>query len=155
MSTSAAICSDSWPSSNARSIEPIALAAGVPVRTLQEFLSFFVWDHQRVRRLLVQSVVDRASRLSRGGSGGDGPIAVLDASGHPKRGDKTPGVKHQYCGETGKLDHCVVGQHLLYTDNDPDNPFSCVLATDLFLPEEWDADRAPPPVAARRASPTT
>ena len=31
-----------------KSIEPIALAAGTAVRSLQEFLAFFVWDHQRV-----------------------------------------------------------------------------------------------------------
>lgn len=120
-----------------KSIEPIALAAGVPVRTLQEFLAFFVWDHDRVRRLLVQMVVNRAGPAPRG-------IVVLDATGHPKRGDKTPGVQHQYCGQSGKIDHCVVAQHLLYTDNDliNNNPFSCMLATDLFLPEGWDADRA-------------
>jgi SRSO17 transposase len=117
-----------------KSIEPIALAAGVPVRTLQEFLSFFVWDHGRVQRLLVQTVVDRAGAAP-------GGVVVLDATGHPKRGDKTPGVKHQYCGEVGKVDHCVVAQHLLYTDNDAANPFCCMLATDLFLPEDWDADR--------------
>ena len=84
-----------------------------------------------------------------GGSGGaaggacaSGGIGVLDASAHPKSGDKTPGVQRQYCGETGKLDNCVVAQHLLYTDNDPTNPFSCVLASDLFLPKGWDEDRA-------------
>ena len=31
-----------------KSIEPIALSAGVAVRTLQEFLSFFAWDENRV-----------------------------------------------------------------------------------------------------------
>ena len=31
-----------------KSIEPIALAAGIPVRTLQEFLAFFVWDEDRI-----------------------------------------------------------------------------------------------------------
>jgi len=30
-----------------KSIEPIALATDVPVHTLQEFLVFFRWDHQR------------------------------------------------------------------------------------------------------------
>lgn len=30
-----------------KSIEPIALAAGVAVRTLQEFLAFFFWDEER------------------------------------------------------------------------------------------------------------
>ncbi len=116
-----------------KSIEPIALAAGVAVRTLQEFLSFLVWDHERVNRRLQRLVMDE--------HGCEAGIGVIDASAHPKQGDKTPGVQHQYCGETGKLDNCVVGQHLLYTDNDPKNPFTCMLASDLYLPEEWAADR--------------
>jgi SRSO17 transposase len=116
-----------------KSIEPIALAAGVPVRTLQEFLAFFEWDEQRVNRLLQQSVMDEHAC--------DGAIGVLDSSGHAKQGDKTPGVQRQWCGETGKVDNCVVGQHLLYTDNHPTNPFNCVLASDLYLPHSWDGDR--------------
>lgn len=124
-----------------KSVEPIALAAGVAVRTLQEFLAFFVWDHQRMDRQLTQMVVNRPRGGGRAGGAGDGGIVVLDASGHAKRGDKTPGVQRQYCGETGKIDNCVIGQHLLYTDNDAKNPFCCVLASGLFLPECWDADR--------------
>jgi SRSO17 transposase len=116
-----------------KSVEPIALAAGVPVRTLQEFLSLLSWDHQRMDRLLTQKVADRP------GSGKG--IAVLDASAHSKRGDKTPGVQRQWCGETGKIDNCIVGQHLLYTDNHRHNPFCCMLRSDLFLPESWDQDR--------------
>ena len=115
-----------------KSIEPIALAAEVPVRTLQEFLSSFRWDHGRARRQLQQMVADR--------HGCDQAIGVIDASGHHKQGDKTPGVQRQWCGETGKIDNCVVGQHLLYTDNDPANPFGCVLCSDLFLPKSWDTD---------------
>ena len=116
-----------------KSIEPIALAAGVPVRTLQEFLSFFVWDHGRVNKMLQHLVMDE--------HGCDEAIGVIDGSGHPKQGDKTPGVQRQWCGQTGKRDNCVVGQHLLYTDNHPTNPFNCVLASDLYLPESWDSDR--------------
>ncbi len=115
-----------------KSVEPIALAAEVPVRTLQEFLSSFRWDHQRAEALLRRQVADRP--------GGPG-IGIIDASGHAKQGDKTPGVRRQWCGETGKLDNCVVGQHLLYTDNDPANPFGCILCSDVFLPEEWAKDR--------------
>jgi SRSO17 transposase len=115
-----------------KSVEPIALAAGVAVRTLQEFLAFFKWDHDRVRAQLQRDIADAH------GAG----IGVIDASGHAKRGDKTPGVQRQYCGETGKIDNCVVGQHLLYTDNDPRNPFACVLASDLYLPQSWVNDRA-------------
>jgi len=116
-----------------KSIEPIALAAGVPVRTLQEFLAFFVWDEQRVDRMLGQLVVDE--------HGSDQAIGVMDSSGHPKQGDKSPGVQRQWCGERGKLENCVVGQHLLYTDHHPANPFSCILASDLYLPKSWDQDR--------------
>lgn len=116
-----------------KSIEPIALASGVAVRTLQEFLAFFVWDDERVNRKLQHQVAD--ARPSRNA------IGVVDASAHGKRGDKTPGVSRQWCGESGKVDNCVVGQHLLYTDNHPTNPFSCVLASDLYLPKSWDEDR--------------
>jgi len=116
-----------------KSIEPIALAAGVAVRTLQEFLAFFVWDHERVDRQLQRLVVDEHACET--------AIGVLDASGHVKQGDKTPGVQRQWCGEVGKQENCVVGQHLLYTNNDPRNPFTCMLAGDLYLPKEWAADR--------------
>lgn len=116
-----------------KSVEPIALAAGVPVRTLQEFLADFRWDHERAEGVLHRRVADRhACREA---------VGILDASGHPKQGDKTPGVHHQYCGESGKQDNCVVGQHLLYTDNDSSNPFSCMLCSDLYLPKAWAEDR--------------
>jgi len=116
-----------------KSIEPIALAAGVAVRTLQEFLADFVWDHDRVNRMLHQLVMDK--------HGCEGAIGVIDASGPAKQGDKTPGVQRQWCGETGKMDNCIVGQHLLYANNDPEDPFTCVLASDLYLPKSWDEDR--------------
>ena len=117
-----------------KSIEPIALSAGVPVRTLQEFLAFFVWDESRVSNLLQQAVMDDHAS--------DHAIGVLDSCGHRKQGDMTPGVQRQWCGEVGKVDNCVVGQHLLYTDNDPDNPFSCVVSSDVYLPRSWTDDRA-------------
>lgn len=116
-----------------KSIEPIALAAGIKVRTLQEFLADLIWDHRRVDRMLRQLVMDR--------HGAERAIGVIDASAHAKQGVKTPGVKRQWCGERGKQENCIVGQHLLYTDNDPRNPFTSVVASDLFLPEDWAADR--------------
>jgi len=116
-----------------KSVEPIALGAAVPPRTLQEFLSHLSWDHMRAEATLQRLVADRPVRGLR--------IAVVDASGYPKSGDKTPGVQRQWCGQLGKTDNCVVGQHLLFTDNDPANPFSCMLCSDLFLPESWSNDR--------------
>ncbi len=115
-----------------KSVEPIALASGTPVRTMQEFLSMFAWDHARMNHMLMHRVADRCPL---------GGIGVIDATGHPKRGDKTPGVHRQYCGESGKIDNCVVAQHLLFTDDRANNPFSCVLASDLYLPQCWADDR--------------
>ena len=117
-----------------KSIEPIALAADAAVRTLQEFLSHLDWDHDAANDHLQRQVMDRhASGRA---------IGVCDSSGHAKSGRMTPGVKRQWCGETGKIDNCVMGQHLLYADNHPTNPFNCCIASDLFLPQEWHDDRA-------------
>jgi len=116
-----------------KSIEPIALAAGTKVRTLQEFLATFEWDHDRVNKLLQQRVMDE--------HGSENGIGVIDSAGHVKQGEKTPGVQRQWCGEVGKKENCVVGQHLLYTDNDPHNPFTGMLASDLYLPKSWADDR--------------
>lgn len=116
-----------------KSIEPIALAAGAAVRTLQEFLSFLDWDHEAANDHLQRQVMDR--------HGCARAIGVLDACGHAKQGRMTPGVSRQWCGESGKIDNCVVGQHLLYSDNHPTNPFNCALSSDLFLPEAWSKDR--------------
>ena len=116
-----------------KSIEPIALAAGAAVRTLQEFLSFLDWDHESANDHLHRVVMDR--------HGCARAIGVLDACGHAKQGRMTPGVSRQWCGESGKIDNCVVGQHLLYSDNHPTNPFNCALSSDLFLPEAWSKDR--------------
>jgi SRSO17 transposase len=122
-----------------KSIEPIALASGVAVRTLQEFLSSMPWDHGAVQRLLVRQVAAR--------HGSPMAVGVIDESGHAKQGSQTPGVKRQYCGETGKIDNCVVGVHLLYAapgshpdDSALDNPLTCVVGSDLYLPREWVDD---------------
>src|SRR3989304_1592682 len=116
-----------------KSIEPIALAAGAAVRTLQEFLSSLDWDHEAASDHLQRLVMDR--------HGCARAIGVIDPCGHDKQGRMTPGVARQGCGETGKIDNGVVGQHLLYSDNHPTNPFHCTLASDLFLPEAWSKDR--------------
>jgi SRSO17 transposase len=117
-----------------KNVEAIALAANVPVRTLQEFLSQLRWDHDRLHELYQHLVADRHAC--------EQAIGVIDTTGHPKQGTKTPGVQRQYCGQTGKIDNCVLGVHLLYTDNDPHNPFSCMLDSELYVPRSWLGDPA-------------
>jgi SRSO17 transposase len=116
-----------------KNVETIALAADLAVRTLQEFLSQLRWDNDRLHDLYQHLIADRHSCPD--------AIGVIDSSGHPKQGDKTPGVQRQYCGQSGKIDNCVVGVHLLYTDNHPTNPFSCMLDSSLYLPKSWENDQ--------------
>lgn len=115
-----------------KNVETIALAADTPVRTLQEFLSQHCWDHDRVHQLYQHLLADQHSCPD--------AIGVIDSCGHPKQGLKTPGVQRQYCGQTGKIDNCVVGVHLLYTDNHPTHPFSGMLDSGLYLPKSWEDD---------------
>jgi len=119
-----------------KSVEPIALAAGCAVRTLQEFLTHHVWDDARMRDE-IQRRVARDHLPAPGGRpvGGVGVVGWIDETGVAKKGDKTPGVQRQYCGSTGKVDNCVVTVHLACRCGD----FAALLDGDLFLPEgAWD-----------------
>jgi SRSO17 transposase len=112
-----------------KSVEPMALQAEVPPRTLQQFLSLLAWNRPLVRERLQKLVAaEHACPHS---------IGILDDTGCPKKGTKTPGVQRQYCGATGKVDNCVVTVHLGYAADD----FHCLLDNELFLPEDWAKDR--------------
>ena len=112
-----------------KSVEPIALKAGVPVRTLQEFLGQYRWDHGRLRQRL-QTVVatEHASPHA---------IGLIDETSFVKKGAHTPGVQRQHCGAVGKQENCIVTVHLGYAADD----WHCLLDGDLFVPEQWSADR--------------
>jgi len=112
-----------------KSVEPIALEAGVAPRTLQEFLSQLKWDDNRLR--------DRVQEIVRTELAGAHAIGLFDETSDPKKGDKTPGVQKQWCGRLGKLENCLVTVHLGYAVDD----FHCLLDGELFLPESWAADR--------------
>ena len=112
-----------------KSVEPIALDQDVPPRTLQQFLSLLAWDQGRLR--------DRLQHLVARDHAGARAVGLIDETSCPKKGDRTPGVQRQHCGATGKLDNCVVTVHLGYGLGE----FHCLLDSDLFLPESWDADR--------------
>ena len=114
-----------------KSVEPIALEAGMKPRTLQEFLASDDWDEERLQaetyRLVVRDHHD------------DQLIGVIDESGHPKKGRETAGVSRQYCGNTGKIDNCVMTVHLTGTRFDGD--FHTLLESELYLPQVWHEDR--------------
>lgn len=112
-----------------KSVEPIALEAGVAPRTLQEFLSQLKWDQDRLR--------DRVHEIVRTEHAEAHAIGIFDETSDPKKGDKTPGVQKQWCGRLGKVENCLVTVHLGYAVED----FHCLLDGELFLPQSWAADR--------------
>ena len=112
-----------------KSAEPIALATGVPPRSLQEFLSLHLWDDRALR----DRVIDRIEQRHGDSEG----IALIDETSVPKKGPKTPGVQRQHCGATGKTDNCVVTVHLGYATDD----IATLVDGDLYLPESWAQDR--------------
>ena len=113
-----------------KSIEPMALAAGTPPRTLQRLLSLVQWDEHRMR--------DRTQWLVARDHGHPQAIGIIDETGNPKKGTHTAGVQRQWCGNTGKIDNCVVAVHLAYVAGD----LACLLDSDLFLSEDWAGDVA-------------
>ncbi len=68
-----------------KSVEPMAELAGVPARTLQEFLSLSDWDHGKAR--------DRVQQIVARDHADPHAVGVVDESGHPKKGDKTACVQ--------------------------------------------------------------
>jgi SRSO17 transposase len=109
-----------------KSAEPMALAAGIAPRTLQVFLADSPWDAPKLR--------DRVQQVVARDHGDPAAIAIVDETGHVKKGDKTPGVQRQYCGASGKVDNCIVTVHLCYATHDL--KFATLLDSDLFLPED-------------------
>jgi SRSO17 transposase len=112
-----------------KSVEPIALAADVPVRTLQEFLSQHRWQEDLARDRLQQLVAQEHAHPH--------SVGIIDETSFVKQGDKTPGVQRQYLGTVGKQENGIVTVHLTYAADD----FHCLVDGELFLPESWASDR--------------
>jgi SRSO17 transposase len=117
-----------------KTVEPIALAAGTAVRTLQEFLVTADWDHERARSLLHEHVKGHLAQLPPDDLG---CVGVIDETSCLKKGDKTPGVQRQYLGCVGKIDNGIVTVHVGVAHG----RFQALLDADLFLPKVWGADR--------------
>ena len=113
-----------------KSVEPIALAAEVPVRTLQEFISQHRWQEDLARDRLQDIVATEHAHPH--------SVGIIDETSFVKQGKKTPGVQRQYLGTVGKKQNGIVTVHLAYAADD----FHCLLDGELFLPESWAADPA-------------
>jgi len=117
-----------------KSVEPIALAGGPAVRTLQVFLATRPWDEDRLRTMVQQRVLRTLESTA-----GDelGTIGLIDETSCRKWGDKTPGVQRQYLGCVGKVDNGIVTVHVGVAKG----TFTALLDAELYLPQKWADDR--------------
>ena len=111
-----------------KSLEPLVerLAGEADYQSLQQFLADSPWDPERV----IQAVVERVAPVV------DAEAWVLDDTGFPKDGKRSPGVKRQYSGTLGKVGNCQVGVSLHAVSEHATLP----LGWALYLPEDWCDD---------------
>src|SRR6266516_1397160 len=95
---------------------------------MQRLLSSAVWDADLVRDDLRSYVLEQL--------GDPQAILVIDETSFPKRGDKSAGVGHQYCGTTGQVENCQVGVFLAYVSAKGHT----LLDRELYLPFDWTED---------------
>ena len=93
---------------------------------MQQFLTDSPWDPAAVVRAVAERVCPEI----------EVEAWVLDDTGFPKQGMRSPGVKRQYSGTLGKVGNCQVGVsvHALGAKG------TVPLGWALYLPEEWCAD---------------
>jgi SRSO17 transposase len=117
-----------------KSVEPIALACGTAVRTLQEFLVTADWQHEAARQKLQRRVAEVLDALP---DDPVGTVGVIDETSCAKKGDRTPGVQRQYLGCLGKIDNGIVTVHVGVAKG----RFQALVDADLYLPKSWDQNR--------------
>ena len=117
-----------------KSIEPIALAAGTAVRTLQEFLVTSDWEHTSARDTLQKNLRSVLADLP---ADPLGLVGVIDETRCRKWGEHTPGVPRQYLGCVGNIDNGIVTVHVGVAKG----TFRALPDADLFLPKSWSEDR--------------
>ena len=116
-----------------KSVEPIALASGCAVRTLQEFLRDHLWQYTAVRQLLQRHLAATLPSLP---ADDLGTVGLIDETSALKSGTKTPGVQRQYLGCVGKIANGIVTVHLGVCRG----RYKTLCDAELFLSKDWAAD---------------
>jgi len=111
-----------------RTLEPIANEHGVHRRRLQYFVGAGLWDDEPVRNQVCEQVARELGTR-------DG-VLIFDASGFPKKGDKSVGVQRQWCGRLGKEENCQVAEFVGYASAKGHT----LVDYRLYLPKSWATD---------------
>ena len=95
-------------------------------QSLQNFISVSEWDEEGAITELQRQVTVLI------GDENEGSMHIDECS-FPKQGNKSVGVKRQYCGRLGKVENCQVGVFLGYAKD----KYRTLIDKRLYLPEDW------------------
>ncbi len=111
-----------------KSLEPMVARLGgeADYESLQQFMAVSTWDPVLVVRAVAERVAPEI----------DVQAWVLDDTGFPKDGKRSPGVKRQYSGTLGKIGSCQIGVSVHAVGTKGTVP----LGWALYLSEEWCED---------------
>ncbi len=111
-----------------KSLEPMVERLGgvADYQSMQQFLTDSPWDPAEVVRAVAERVTAAIETLA----------WVLDDTGFPKQGKRSPGVKRQYSGTLGKVGNCQIGVSVHAVGERGTVP----LGWALYLPEEGCKD---------------
>jgi SRSO17 transposase len=111
-----------------KSLEPMVARLGgeADYESLQNFLAVSPWDPAAAVRAVAERVAPEIEIEA----------WVLDDTGFPKDGKRSPGVKRQYSGTLGKIGNCQIGVSVHAVGAKGTAP----LGWALYLPEEWCED---------------
>lgn len=112
-----------------RSIEKLSETMDSNYFQMQHFITESTWSG---RDLIDQVAKEVNSLLPKRKLTG----LIIDESGWVKKGNKSVGVGHQYCGNVGKLSNSQVAVFAALNNGD----YSSMVDARLFLPEDWCLD---------------
>ena len=115
--------------SDTRNIEKLSETMDSNYFQMQHFITESTWSG---RELIDQVAKEVNSLLPKHKLTG----LIIDESGWVKKGYKSVGVGHQYCGNVGKLSNSQVAVFAALNNGD----YSSMVDARLFLPEDWCFD---------------
>jgi SRSO17 transposase len=112
-----------------RNIERISEELGTHYHKMQHFITESKWNGREVIDKVAKEVSSALPKRKLTG-------LVIDESGWVKKGDKSVGVGHQYCGNVGKTANSQVAVFACLSNGD----FASMIDARLYLPKDWCND---------------
>ena len=112
--------------SKLKNIERISETLDVCYHQMQHFITESAWDHRAVMDKVAKDVSAALPKFKLTG-------LLIDESGWVKKGDKSVGVGHQYCGNVGKTANSQVAVFACLSNG----KYASLVDTKLYLPKDW------------------